>query len=341
MPKNKISADVYLQRTSPSSLKTDVLKCLVSNGIKNFDPNKPTLIKINGNCNKYYPGSNTSPWFLDALLWSLKQLLFSNITVIEGNLFEFTVEDMLIKTKLGEVIKHHHVHHQNYEKMPRNKLTVPKILEGKQIINAPVMHTHGFAKISCATKNMWGFLPVTRRHLHYMLNQKLLEMYKNIPMFTVVDGTVGMFGDSTRTGIPKTIGLIASGWDTLTIDYIVAQILGFKTTEIPLLIEAKSQKIIKYFKVFGDYSKRSIPTYDFSYQDTTERKVTRWLEGLDSPNPVNKITGWLLHSLIIDYLYNHLRMIYNDYQFSKKRSKIITGDWQIYEKCVPYINFPK
>lgn len=336
MVKNKI---VSILNTTPNTLKKDIEKIFKISNFNKLDSNKLTLIKINGNCNKYYPGSNTSPWFLDALLSILKKKGFKKIKIIEGDLYEFKVEDMLIKTHLGEVANKHKIKCLNYEKLPRNNILIPKILENTQIINTPVLHTHGFAKISCATKNMWGFLPVTRRHLHKELNKRLLQMYEKIPMYTIADGTVGMYGDSTRTGLPKEINLLLAGWDTLTIDHAVAQILGFSPNEIPLIVDAEKQKKLKKYTINGDYNLKNLPKHNFQYVDTLERKITRWLECLENPNPINKITGYILHTPVIDFFYNRIRMIYNNVQYAKKINQILKGNWNKYEKNTPYINY--
>lgn len=333
---------VYIYKTSPDKLRKDIEKVVRVTGLlKKYKPDKETLIKINGNCDKYYPGSNTSPWFLDAFLSVLKKYGFGNIKVIEGDLFEFTVEEMLTRTFLGEVVKKRKVEYINYEKLPRDKDMLPKILRGKQLINIPVVHTHGFAKISVATKNFYGLYPVTRRHMHKMLNEKLLLIYKKFPFYTIVDGTVGLVGDSTRTGIPRPLDMILAGWDTLAIDRIATRLMGYSEEEIPLLAKARENKILPDVLLKGDYGLQSLPKENFQYEDTTERKVTRWLEGLDNPNPVNTITSYILHFAGIDWFYNRIRMVYNNRQFEKKKSRIFNGPWTKYEKNTSYINYSR
>lgn len=332
---------VFVLKTSPKTLRQDLEIIVGMVGLDTYNKNKETLIKVNGNCNKYYPGSNTSPWFLDALLSLLKEQGFKHIKVIEGNLFEFTVEDMLEKTLLGEVLRKHEIQCVNYERLPRDKSGFPKMLRGAQLINIPVMHTHGFAKISVATKNYWGFLPVTRRHLHKRLNELLLKLYKEFPALTIVDGTVGMVGDSTRTGIPCRLDIIMGGWDNLAIDRVAAAIMGFEEQEIPLLVEAKRRKILPEFIVKGDFTNKTIPKKNFFYSDTLERKVTRWLEGLSTSNPINAVTSTILHAPIVDWIYNQSRILYNNRQFKNNNRKIFTGPWMYYEKVTSYIDYSK
>ncbi|MEM3523937.1 MAG: hypothetical protein QXS04_05095 [Thermoproteota archaeon] len=54
--------------------------------IEHYDIKTKTLIKINANYDRVYPGCNTSLWFLDALLLALKKLGFNNLAVVEGDL---------------------------------------------------------------------------------------------------------------------------------------------------------------------------------------------------------------------------------------------------------------
>ena len=84
-----IKNSVWVYRTSPTSLRKDIARVLSVAGMRFLDPRRPTLVKINGNFDKIYPGSNTSPWFLDGLLKGLHQNGFKQITVIEGDLPEF------------------------------------------------------------------------------------------------------------------------------------------------------------------------------------------------------------------------------------------------------------
>ena len=65
--------EVFALRTSPATLVADVARAFEQPALASLDPGRPLWIKINGNFNLQYPGSNTSPWFLRALLTVLWQ----------------------------------------------------------------------------------------------------------------------------------------------------------------------------------------------------------------------------------------------------------------------------
>src|SRR5437764_312935 len=189
---------VVLCRTGPGQLRADLERVLALAGAERLDPARRTLIKFNGNVKRYYPGSNTSRWFLDALLGSLHDPGCRDVSLIEGDLPQFTVEEMLRHTALDRVLARHGVRCINYEHLPR-KHQLPLLLEDAQVLNTPTMHTHGFAVVSCATKNLFGLLPVDRWRHHPALSATLLDLAARVATFTVVDGTVSMYGDSPRT----------------------------------------------------------------------------------------------------------------------------------------------
>ncbi|MFH0818270.1 MAG: DUF362 domain-containing protein [Candidatus Micrarchaeota archaeon] len=330
--------EVLVIKASPESLRAQV-SIAASPALKRFDKAKPVYFKINGNCDKYYPGSNTSPWFLDAVLCAFQDAGFRDIVIIEGDLFEFKVEKMLRETYLENVIGNKKAKYLNYENEERDEDACPRFLNDAQIVNLPVMHTHGFAKISVAVKNLWGFLPVTRRKLHRQMYEILMKLYAKYRMFNLVDGTVGMVGDSTRTGLPKRLDLVLSGWDALSVDSACASIMGFRREEIPHLNLAASKGLIKDFTINGDFTERNLPKHNFNYSDSSMRKLTRWLEAMESPNAINTITSEILKLGPIDFAYQSARTGYNNMVFKSKQEKIYSGDWKDYERCVQYIKF--
>ena len=151
-----IRETVITKKTSPKSLSLDIGEIVKSNYLPNVDINRRTLIKINGNFDKIYPGSNTSPWFLDALLAVLRDFGFNDLAVIEGDLMTFCASKMIQSTGLIKILDRYGVEFINYEKLPRDVSELPLLLDDAQMINTPVPHGHGLAKISCATKNLFG-----------------------------------------------------------------------------------------------------------------------------------------------------------------------------------------
>src|SRR5213592_1341130 len=302
---------VVLCRTGPGRLRADLERVLVLAGAERLDPARRTLIKFNGNVKRFYPGSNTSRWFLDALLGILHDRGFRDVSLIEGNLPQFTVEEMLAHTTLDRVLARHGVRCINYEHLPR-KEGLPRLLEGAQVLNTPTMHTHGFAVVSCATK-------------------KLLDLAARVPTFTVVDGTVSMYGDSTRTGTPLRTDLLGAGWDNLAIDVVAAKVLGFSLEQVPLLALARQRGLTgPRAEVIGDFGWETLPDFHVPFRRGAARRLSMWLEGLSGDGVLPRFTSRLLHQPLFR-LYAGAVGLYVELNYLRNRRMLRSGPWREYE----------
>lgn len=318
---------IFVKKTTPDSLKKDVLDVLKKTYIDRVNPQNMTLIKINGNHDIEYPGSDTSTWFLDALLDSLIKLKFSKILVIEGDGYLYSAENMIKNTGLLNICDKYNVSFKSYEYLGRDENELPILLKNSQLINVPVFHTHGFAIISCATKNLFGLLPKSRWKYHDHLEEKLMELHSNVkPVYSIVDGTVGLKGDSTRRGDPVQLDLIAAGWDTLCIDVVATKIMGFSINEIPLLKYAKEKNMLNTdVDVIGDYNFDRLPTYDFRFKFSTLKKLSIYIHH-------NKISKSIIESWPLNSIFHKFRGAYEVLTFHKKKKKIFGGSWMKYKE---------
>jgi uncharacterized protein (DUF362 family) len=295
-----------------------------------LNPSKKTFLKINGNHDKDYPGSNTSRWFLDALLAGLRDLGFADLTVIEGAGYLFSATNMIRNTRLDEICRKHGVPFVDYESLPRNRLALPAMIEGAQLINVPVMHMHGFAVVSCAVKNYFGLIPNDRWKYHERLEEKLMEIRRDVNLttttLTIVDGTVGQKGDSTRTGDPVKMDLFVVGKDEVAVDVVVSHMMGFTTDEIPQLKYAKAHGQLDFaVDVRGDYrSFDQLPNYHFRFTPTGAKRLSKWIHR----NPVTKA---VVTRDPFRTMFHATRGFYQDYIFWKKQKHLFTGPWMAYE----------
>jgi len=104
------------QEDFTKTLARDVGELVQTNYLPSVDRSRRTLIKINGNFNKIYPGSNTSPWFLDALLATLRDNGFRDLAVVEGDLMSFRACQMIKSTGLIKILDRYGVEFINYNK---------------------------------------------------------------------------------------------------------------------------------------------------------------------------------------------------------------------------------
>jgi len=315
--------NVFVQRTTPASLVVDIGKTLSSVGLPEMDREQRTLIKINGNFDMVYPGSNTSRWFLDGLLKVLRDYRFKDITVVEGDLPTFSASQMIRRTGFLEILDKYDVPFVPYEVLPRDEHELPAILQGAQLINVPVFHGHGIAVISCAAKNLFGLLPKNRRKYHRNLSEKLLELAQwTSPMFTIVDGTVGLDSESTRRGNPRRLDLILAGWNPLKIDSVASIIMGHSPANIPLLSLAKERGILPLeFDLVGEFTRDTLPRYDFTFKRSEIRKTAMALENT-----------FLFHIPLFLWLGDRFRRLYHYYNYWRKRELLFRGPWMEYDR---------
>lgn len=316
---------VAVLRTSPERLREDIGRALDQEALAGLAPGRRTVLKINGNFNRDYPGSNTSIWFLDGLLGSLRARGFGDLTCVEGDLPEFQAKNMVVETPLGEVMRRNEVPFVAYEQLERDAHEVPLLLEGAQVINVPVLHSHGHAVISCATKNLFGLLPVTRRKYHGILSSKLLELYEHVPCFTIVDGTVGMQGESTRRGDPVRCDLVMAGWDCLTLDVVAARVMGFPPESVPLLEEATRRGLLhgSGVPIVGDYAAENVPNYRFELKLGAVRRVANFIMH----------TPLQMHLERFFQLTDPVRVAWHRVNHARKRESLASGPWMAYAEA--------
>ena len=317
-----MKSTVTIHRTSPPTLRADVDRLFETCAAEPLDKTRPVWIKVNGNFNIAYPGSNTSLWFLDALLGAMRDRAYREVTVVEGDLPEFRASDMARATGLSALLARYGVPFIAYEEMPRDDFELPRALEDVQLLNTPVLHTHGHATISCATKNLFGLLPVTRRRHHRILSDKLLELAALVPCVTLVDGTVGLEGESTRRGDPVRCDLLMGGRDPLTIDVVAARVMGFSPDDVPLLRLARDCGRVQFdAPIQGDFRPEEIPSHRFQLTLGRIRKVVHFLtdHGVDLDPLLSMTDG--------------LRATWHRVNYRQKKQKLAEGPWRDYESA--------
>lgn len=340
MLKDINNAIVDVVKTSPETVGEDVDNVVTQMGVeKLFKLDVLTLVKINLSNETFSPGTNTSPWVLDALFKSLRTRGFQKIRAIECDAshgLKFALRAMR-PTKIGAVLKRYGVEFLLTENLPRDARGLPEILEEAQLINVPVIHTHDIAVLSCATKNLFGLLPIYRHEYHDILSEKLLELTQNIKTFTLVDGTVGLDGGTPRVGRLRKLDLILAGWDPLKIDLIVSYIVGFSPQKVPLLDLALKKRVLNpaYVEVRGDFQSKDLPQYSFDL-DSTSSLLHKYLLFLEKKPLVKKLLYWPLFYKRYSTGLNDISITtfliraYLAINYTLRKRSLLKGEWRDY-----------
>jgi len=185
--------------------------------------------------------------------------------------------------------------------------------------------------VSCATKNLFGLLPVDRWRHHPALSATLLDLAARVATFTVVDGTVSMYGDSTRTGTPLRTDLLGAGWDTLAVDVVAAKVLGFSLEQVPLLALARQRGLTgPRAEVIGDFAWETLPDFHVPFTRGAARRLSMWLEGLSGDGVLPRFTSRLLHQPLFR-LYAGAVGLYVELNYLRNRRMLRSGPWREYE----------
>ena len=333
---------VHVYRIQPDNVRRVVYRaCEDSKLTKVFDPEKLTLIKINLSSETHSPGTNTSPWILDAVLWTLQKLGFRNIKAIECDASHGLKwgDKALEGTKFDLILRKYNVEFILTDNLPRDENTLPILLKRSQLISLPIIHTHDLAVISCAAKNLFGLLPVNRHKYHKKLPQKLLELSQLVRGFHIVDGSIGLHGASPRIGDPIRMDLLLAGYDPIALDLVVSKIVDLGLQEFPQLKLAITQHLIQEneVEIKGDFNNiNSLPLYNFHLNKSVS-KVHRflfWLENYDNikrliwfPIKYKKYPTGLKNDICI---MTYILRTYMALNYKLRKRRILNVDWNAY-----------
>lgn len=139
---------------------------------------------------------------------------------------------------------------------------LPKIVkEADLIINVPKLKTHTLTKLTGAIKNLYGCIPGGVKQIYHRdaaeekkFSSLLVDIYQNIkPGLNVMDAVIGMEGEGPSAGKPKKVGLILASRNTVALDIVAAELMGFNPKNIFVVKEAVKRGLGSYnVKIVGD-----------------------------------------------------------------------------------------
>lgn len=121
-------------------------------------------------------------------------------------------------------------------------------LEADVIINLPKVKTHCQMGISLGIKNMFGAISGKRKtFFHFRMEDDRVAFGKLLvailrylkPALTIVDGIVALERDGPTRGDPRFLGILAASDDTVAVDRVLLEILGFDPAEVGYMEAAR------------------------------------------------------------------------------------------------------
>ena len=133
-----------------------------------------------------------------------------------------------------------------------DKLFISKIVkEADYVINVPKFKTHSLTTITGAIKNMFGIIPGGKKAQLHTLNRSiaefaelLIDIYQiRIPDLNIMDAIIGMEGAGPTNGKLRIINKILSSDNGVSLDSVMAAMMGLKPATIELLQVAKERNL--------------------------------------------------------------------------------------------------
>ncbi len=114
-------------------------------------------------------------------------------------------------------------------------------LDSDVIIDMPKLKTHELVLYTGAVKNLLGLAPGYHKSFYHRtsrlagcMGDMLVDIYSLArPRLTVMDGIIGMEGKGPIEGPARQIGVIVSGFDSISVDAVCSSIIGLDPMEVP------------------------------------------------------------------------------------------------------------
>lgn len=124
-----------------------------------------------------------------------------------------------------------------------------QVHEADLIVNCAKLKTHAFATMTGASKNLFGLMPgllKSAKHAEHMSIEDFAEMIVDlcetareiVPVFSLIDGIVGMEGKGPTGGTPKVCGAVIASDSPYAADFAGSMIMGIKPKDVPILAAA-------------------------------------------------------------------------------------------------------
>jgi uncharacterized protein (DUF362 family) len=205
------------------------------------------LIKVNFITDKMWDtGATTDPIVVEAIIKKLEDLpvkvyvVESDATITNADkAFEATGMKDMCRRNGVEWLNLRHVEDRVTLQVPNGEvlksITVPRLVTESAVISAAKLKTHANTTVTLGMKNMFGLLPDKFKGKYHMkgISNVVVDINTVLkPVFTVIDGFVGMEGQGPIDGSPVQMNLIIAGKDPVATDATAARVMGFNPYEI-------------------------------------------------------------------------------------------------------------
>lgn len=348
MTKSKVA----VLKTKPETVIEDYKKLMrMAEYDKYLQKGKTTILKDNISWHFPYPGANTTPWQLEAVIQCLKEDGYDDIVCVQNKTVVTNAYKGERLNKYVDIFKRYNIpvlYNFKKEDMtwvkyePKAKMLVldrifpegimvPDYFFDKNIIHLPTMKCHIYTTTTGAMKNAFGGLLNTKRHYTHSVIHKtlvdLLAIQKEIHsgIFAVTDGTVAGNGPGPRTMRPEVKNYILASGDQVAIDAISSKMMGFDPMSLEFIREGDKVGLgngkIENIEVLGEDI--SDVNFGFEVGDNGASRVgdLLWF------GPLKKIQKFFFHTPLV-YIFIFGSAFYHDLYWYPIKGKKIVRDFQ-------------
>lgn len=291
-------------------------------------PGDSVLIKPNFICDAdYRTGATTNPNVVFAVAELCREVGARRITVAEGAAIGVDTDKVFDALGIREMAKEHNCKLVNLVKdeftyvinpLGRNikRIRLPRtFIESNVVINVPVMKTHDALMVTLGLKNLKGVIHQSdkKRFHKWGLAQTVVDLgYLAMPELTIVDATVALEGMGPVVGKPVNLGLLLASADTIAVDRVSMEIMGFGLDEVEYIKMAGEQGMgctdLSKIRVLGeDLSSVKRPFERLSLDSALlEEKGIKLVE-CDACSGCNNMVGAYLYNLHVKGELNKLK----------------------------------
>jgi uncharacterized protein (DUF362 family) len=217
-----------------------------------IQPGKDVLVKINLSWDFFLPGSINSPWSVAATVRALRPLCHK-LYLAEGDQVLVHADKAARLVDMERICRQYDCEWVNISRLPATtqelmppssigKVVLPDILTDVQVVDLAVFKTHFRSTVTGALKNLYGFLDKHKHNYHDHLVTVIADLAGYIrPVFSILDGTVGLEGNGPKSGTPRVANLIIASTDPVAADSEMARLMGFEPRDISHLVECEKR----------------------------------------------------------------------------------------------------
>lgn len=253
---------VAVAKTSPDTVIGDIEQLAAEAGLEQALPkDKTTILKDNISWHMPYLSANTTPWQLEGAIGALRNAGYDRLVAVHNNT---VVTDPYKGGRLNklEPVYRKYAIPEKYNFVPADVtwveyqptspmlaldrifpdgIFIPQCFVGANIVHLPTVKTHIYTTTTGAMKNAFGGLLNTRRHYaHSQIHETLVDLLTiqkeiHTGLFAVMDGTLCGNGPGPRTMVPVEKDYMLASADSVAIDAVAANMMGFDPMSIPYL----------------------------------------------------------------------------------------------------------